>query len=360
MESRQLRLFSEEQDRPFNTSFPSTRYQGSKRSLLEWIWANTCHLRFDSVLDVFGGTGAVSHLFKTAGKQVTYNDVLEFNWHIGLALIENSTEKLVAEDLNAILCIRPDVRYPTFIQDNFENIYFTSEENIWLDQVTHNINTAALAEGHYKRALARFCLFQACIVKRPYNLFHRANLYMRTAGVERTFGNKVTWDTPFETHFRKFAQEANDAVFDNGRENVAICQDALATPQGADLVYLDPPYLNAKGVGVDYRDFYHFLEGLVQYETWPQQIDTDSKHRRLMPQSSHWNNPREIAGAFEQLIDHHCKSILVISYRDDGIPAKEDLISILRKHNKTVIEVRQAIQYALAHKRSHEILLIAT
>ncbi|NUQ07011.1 MAG: hypothetical protein HUU31_24225 [Anaerolineae bacterium] len=71
-----------------------------------------------------------------------------------------------------------------------------------------------------------------------YNLFHRANLYMRTAKVERTFGNKVTWDTPFETHFRQFAGEANQAVFDNERENLAIQLDAQETPVGADLVYI--------------------------------------------------------------------------------------------------------------------------
>jgi len=32
-----------------------------------------------------------------------------------------------------------------------------------------------------------------------------------------------------------------------------------------DLIYLDPPYLNSKGVGVDYSDFYNFLEGLCDY-----------------------------------------------------------------------------------------------
>ena len=85
---------------------------------------------------------------------------------------------------------------------------------------------------------------------------------MRTAKVERSFGNKTSWDTPFETHFRNFAHEANLAVFDNGRSNTAISVDALETPTGADLVYLDPPYLNQKGVGVNYRDFTTSSKGL--------------------------------------------------------------------------------------------------
>jgi adenine-specific DNA methylase len=48
-----------------------------------WIWENTQHLEFTTVLDVFGGTGAVSHLFKRVGKQVTYSDALAFNHEIG-------------------------------------------------------------------------------------------------------------------------------------------------------------------------------------------------------------------------------------------------------------------------------------
>lgn len=69
---KQLPLFSPGSVRAFDYPFPSTRYQGSKRSLVDWIWETVHHLPFDSVLDVFGGTGAVSHMFKNAGKQVTY------------------------------------------------------------------------------------------------------------------------------------------------------------------------------------------------------------------------------------------------------------------------------------------------
>jgi len=30
--------------------------------------------------------------------------------------------------------------------------------------------------------------------------------------------------------------------------------------------FLDTPYVNEKGIGVDYADFYHFLDGLVNYK----------------------------------------------------------------------------------------------
>jgi len=351
-------LFPVVKTRPYHVPFVSTRYQGSKRKLLEWIWANVEDLHFDSVLDVFGGTGAVSHLFKTAGKQVTYNDSLSFNWNIGLALIQNADIHLTAPEIDLILQPQSDIHYPNFIQSTFQNIYFTDEENAWLDRIVYHIDH--LLDHPIKQAIARFALFQSCIAKRPYNLFHRANLYMRLAHVERSFGNKATWDTPFEVHFRAFIQEANQAIFDNQRANLALNVDALATPVGADLVYIDPPYLNAKGIGVDYRDFYHFLEGLTAYQEWPTQIDYHSKHKRLLRQESSWNDAKDILTAFEKIIAHHRESILVISYRDDGIPSKNELLKLLRSYKQTVHEAEKSQKYVLSIRDSHELLFIAT
>lgn len=358
MQPRQLPLFSPERVRAFDYPFPSTRYQGSKRKLIEWLWENIYPLKFQSVLDVFGGTGIVSHMLKNAGKHVTYNDLLAFNYQVGLALIENQDQTLAEEQINLILKNHESVTYPDFIQSTFAGIYFTDEENAWLDRVVYNIDH--LLPDRYQQALARFALFQSCIIKRPFNLFHRANLYMRTAEVKRSFGNKATWDTPFPIHFRAFVAEANCAVFDNGQPNRALQLDALATPPGADLVYIDPPYLNGRGVGVDYRAFYHFLEGLIDYDHWGDKIDYRSKHRRLQPEKSPWNDSGAIIDAFEELIALHRDSILVVSYRDDGIPTRQQLIDILQKYKAQVREAALPTQYVLAHKQSNELLFVAT
>src|SRR5262245_8778907 len=73
---------------------PSTRYQGSKRKLLSWIWEHVRDLRFHSVLDLFSGTASVSYLFKSQGKAVTANDSLQSNREIAVALVENSGVQL--------------------------------------------------------------------------------------------------------------------------------------------------------------------------------------------------------------------------------------------------------------------------
>lgn len=356
MAPRQMDLFNPSSVRPFDAPFPSTRYQGSKRALVSWIGQEMAALSFDRMLDAFGGTGVVSHFFKMAGKQVIYNDLLAFNHTMAVGLIENVSETLTEADIDLVLSPADD-SYPDFIQRTFKDIYFTDAENAWLDQV--NFRISARLGSVYKQALARFALFQACIIKRPYNLFHRANLYMRTAQVQRSFGNKTTWDTPFETHFRAFVKQANASVFDNGRVNRALCGDVMATPTDVDLVYIDPPYLNAKGVGVDYRDFYHFLEGMTAYECWAERIDYGSKHRRLLPHRSVWNDSRTIAHAFDDFLGRFQNATFVVSYRDDGIPSSNDLIAMLKRHRPQVSMATLPKQYVLSKQRSHELLLMA-
>ena len=207
---------------------------------------------------------------------------------------------------------------------------------------------------------AYFALFQSCIIKRPYNLFHRKNLYVRLQEVERSFGNKKTWDTPFEVHFRKFVKEANDAVFDNGHSCRATNQDVFDITSSYDLVYIDTPYLNDAGIGVDYADFYHFLNGLIDYEHWNSRIDYKSKHRRLKRTDNVWTDANRIKRAFERLFALFPNSTLAISYRSNGIPSIEELIHLLEAQGRNVTIYRSGeIKYVLSNKESNEILIVA-
>jgi adenine-specific DNA-methyltransferase len=336
--------------------FPTTRFQGSKLKLVDWIWDAIKDLDFETALDAFGGTGSVAFMLKQHGKQVIYNDILKFNWYIGLGLIENDFEKLTDGDLQFLLSESPGWQYPTFIHDTFKDIYFTDEENSWIDRVMAKIETF---NSPYKKALSYFALFQACIIKRPFNLFHRRNLYIRQSNVHRNFGNKTTWDTPFEIHFKNFANEVNQAVFSNGCPNRALNQDALTIEGQYDLVYIDTPYISGKGMGTDYLSFYHFLEGLANYPEWQERIDFHSKNRRFYRQDSPWNDKNKIHGAFEDLFDHFRDSILVVSYRSDGIPGIGELERMLKRYKSRIIEVkRKNYQYVLSNHHSEEVLLI--
>ncbi len=336
--------------------FPSTRYQGSKAKFIDWIWSIVGALPFESVLDAFGGTGVFAYRCKQQGKRTTYNDVLPFNAMIGKALIENQTVRLSEREIDFLL-EHEEPNYPHFIATTFQDIYYTDEENLWLDKMLSNIK---LLENEYKRALAYFALFQACICKRPYNLFHRKNLYVRLSDVKRTFGNKATWDAAFEKHFRAFAREANRAIFDNHKCCKSLCMDAATVSEPFDLVYIDTPYIGQNGTGVDYAAFYHFLNGMLNYDHWGDGIDWKTKHRKLITPKSVWTDKGEIYAAFKRLFKQYQASTLVLSYRSDGIPDVDSLQQALHEtHREVAVYQSAAIQYTLSKRASHEVLFVA-
>jgi len=337
---------------------PSTRYVGSKRRIVDWIWSQIKGLMFDTFLDAFGGTGVVGYCAKRYGKCVTYNDVLNFNYHVGLSLIENSSVRLTDEDVSFLLCKHGDIEYPTFIQDTFKGIYYADEENKWLDMVVTNIK---MLNDKYKRALAFAALGQACLVKRPFNLFHRRNLYLRLNDVERSFHNNVTWNKPFEEHFRRFIGEYNSLVFSNRRYNDAYNLDVFDLDfVDADMVYLDPPYVPVNGEKTDYHLYYHFLEGLVNYDNWEQMIDPESDVKAIKYPKSLWIDKSKVGDAFDRLFSlFKDVKYIVVSYRSDGVPLPEEIYAILKGYKNHVELRRTRVQYVLSKKQTEELLFIA-
>jgi len=343
-----------------NFTYPSTRYSGSKRRFLDWIWENTKNLKFKSVLDVFGGTGSVSLLFKRQGKEVYYNDILKFNQIIGTALVENKKEIITDEELKNALSFNGG-KYPDFIRRNFKGIFYYDSENEWLDKVIINFQRI---KNKYKKAILLSALFQACLAKRPFNLFHRANLYMRRRRVQRSFGNKTTWEHPFEYLLKRFVYEYNKCIFDNGKKNKMLGgYDALICPNGVDLVYLDPPYFSASNdKGTNYLEFYHFLEGLANYNDWENQIGLSSSkiNKFIVPfEIRRWISKNEIINTFKELLLRFQNNIIVFSYQSDGFPSEEEIRTMLKKLRKKTKVYRKPHKYVLSSKMKDELLFIA-
>jgi adenine-specific DNA methylase len=344
---------------------PSTRYQGSKRQILPWLYQNLKDLEFDTVLDGFGGTGSVSYMFKKMGKQVTYNDLLVSNYYTGLAFIKNDLIKLEKDDIEFITH-ENGYLYPTFIQDTFKDIYYLDSENKWLDIVNYNISM--LAERYHKtelktkQALAYHALLQACLCKRPFNLFHRKNLYLRLANVDRSFENKKMWDTDFALLFTRFVDEGSNKVFSNGKKNRATNKDIMKIKnKDFDLIYIDPPYIrNNDREPVDYYSHYHFFEGIVDYDNWGLRIDETRKNKCLIKEKNQWRDTNSLDG-FRHLFEEFQDSKIAISYGSPGIPDIRDIIRLLKKYKSKVSVKKREYSYKLNHKNGegmYEVLII--
>src|SRR5438552_18619172 len=116
--------------------FPNTRYMGSKMKLLPVIAQIVQQIKPITALDAFSGSGCVSYTLKDLGIQVDSNDFLKFAYHIANASIANSSEKLSDEEVAFLI----NTKNPKsiFIQSTFKDLYFSDEDNKFLDNLWPN------------------------------------------------------------------------------------------------------------------------------------------------------------------------------------------------------------------------------
>lgn len=302
--------------------FPATRFMGSKTKLLDFIWENVKRFKFNSVLDAFSGSGVVGYMFKTKGKSVYSNDVLQYSFNIAKALIENNKGIIDNEDL--ITLLGKSVKTDGFIRKTFKDLYFTDEEYLFLEQVWHR---SRLLKGAEKQALALSALCRACIKKRPRGIF-------TYTGHKYDDGRKDL-RTNIKQHFINAIEGFNGAVFDNNQTNFAANGDIFDLKErNFDLVYMDPPYFSTRSDN-DYLRRYHFVEGLCSY--WRDvEIQTSTKTKKIKKYQTQFDSKNAIYNSFHRLFEMFPRSILVVSYSSNSLPTKEEMIEILKKYRRNV------------------------
>lgn len=334
---------------------PQTRYYGSKRKIVDKIWniiVNDANLEFDSVLDVFGGSASFSYFAKLKQKQVLYNDIFQFNTIIGRKLIEQNTNELTYENAVGLFDRVPEVNYLNHISEYYNDIYFTEEENNQIDVYIQNVLSL---ENENIKCSALYILFQSCLMKRPYNLFHRKNLNMRLNYTTGNFGNKQTWERSFKELFVRFIDELDLVCRDNGRINSAHNFSALNCSLSADLIYIDPPYFK-KESSTSYHSKYHFLEGLVNYYDIPNNINYDKNNREVTINASReFEDKNNFLNDLRNLISNHINSHIVISYRNNGIPSIEEIGELLRSFDNFEVLEYNLGKYNYALNKSNKV-----
>jgi len=337
--------------------FPKTRYYGSKRRLLDWIYQAVKDLPFNTVLDGFGGTASVSLLFKAMGKQVYYHDALLCNTISAQALLAN---ELPFTDPNEAHEFIDGINSKNgFIAKTFPGMYFTDDENRWLDGAAEAIHAV---NNPLQRSVYLYCLFQACLKKRPFNLFHRANLNLRlNQNVTRSFGNWVTWERAFPDLMKESLKDLINIQRSHSVKTTILPAGNLSRlNSGYDLVYLDPPYVGKNKTGDDYLRRYHFLEGLSSYEYWEQKVNITSLNKTFNPieHLSTWQNKKEFRNLLFDTIIKHSNSIVVLSYISQAYPDEEDLSCFFRSVFRSTYILKKDFCHALAKDKKVELLFL--
>ena len=324
----QLAISSLEETSNLNriNSYPLLRYMGSKYKLIPWIHETLDALDFESAFDAFSGSGVVSYLLKSMNKRVYSNDFLNFSSVISKAVIENKSDQLYQEDLRNLLDL--NVNSDDFIQKTFDQVFFTKEDLVFLDKVSHNILNLT---SKYKQALAYTALFRSCLKKQPRGVF------TISGNLDRYDDGRRDLRLSIREHFLEQVSIYNNIVFDNHQENTTFNLDIFDFSQKMfkpDLVYMDPPYVPPSDDNC-YIKRYHFLEGLSKY--WNgEEIMENTKVKKIKKKFTPFSYRKTVINAFDQMFDKFNDSTLVLSYSSNAYPDLETLISIMKNHKNNV------------------------
>lgn len=354
------------------STWPLWHFIGDKQSIWPWISDNVKSLKFNTVVDLFGGTGVISHLFReNFSAKVVYNDVLSFLLLCQSGLLANISDILTLQSAKKLWQEEPQDNQE-HVADFYANLYFFKEEAQWIDRVIQNIFTQDHLSKEQK-GLAFFALCQACLEKRPFNTFQNSHLKLRLK--ERS--KPQSWDKPLDDIFKFNLERANSFILNTKHAKLPIVQltnksaSNFSITSEIDLVYLDPPFIAGKKKSrkfANYLDNYHVLEAISQYYSffydWIDELsplqkpkETYFSNKAIQP----WLDPVTALPEFESIMELFQDSIVVLSYRNDSHVDKNQIEMIIGSYYKNYNIFEKSHIYAIKNKPSkfNDILFIA-
>lgn len=319
------------------SKYPATRFMGSKSKLLSEIWSVASQFHFDTVVDLFAGSGIVGYMFKSQGKTVISNDYMAMSTTFAKAMIENNETTLSMGEAEKLLT--PIKESDHFVADTFQGLYYTDEENDLIDTLRMNI---ASMKDPYKHAIAMSALIRACMKKRPRGIF--------TYTGDRYNDGRKDLKKSLKQQFLEAVQAVNKAVFDNGKVNKAKHGDAMELKAGTpDLVYIDPPYYSPLSDN-EYVRRYHFVEGLAR--DWKGvEIQQNTLTKKFKSYPTPFSTRKGAADAFDQLFKKFKDSILIVSYSSNSLPTQDEMVAIMAKYKEHVEVIPIDYTYSFGNQK---------
>lgn len=275
------------------------RYLGSKTKLLHFIHETIKKEKivFESVMDLFAGTGVVASSFNDSNTKVILNDILECNRCAHNAFFGN--ENIDVDKLGHIIQKYNDtvVTEDNYFSINFSDTFFSSSNCKKIGWIRDDIDD----------------LFENKKINKREKDYLITSLIYSIDRIANTVGH---YDA-----YRKNGELNKDLilylldVFDceTNSNNIIYSEDSneLVKKISCDLVYIDPPYNSRQ-----YCDAYHLLENIASWKK-PKVYGVARKMDRSGLKSRYCENsaPR----VFDELIKNLDCKFIIVSYNNMGL-----------------------------------------
>ncbi|QFR50218.1 DNA methyltransferase [Sulfurimonas lithotrophica] len=301
------------------------RYLGNKNSILPFIdeIIQSEVGEFDSLCDIFSGTGVVGEYFNAKDKKIISNDLLYQNF-ISLNAFLNDEDYDEKKVLNYIAEFNAST--PTkanYFSKNFGGRYFS-------DEVAKKI-------GFIRQEIKKLYISDAINLKEKHILITSLNY-----AIDRIANTVGHYDAYIKKEIREQSFEMKMLDIDNEKNalNEVHNTDAnmLIRDIECDVLYMDPPYNSRQ-----YCDAYHLLENLSLWQK-PEVFGVAKKFDRSKIKSEY--SKRSAAESFDDLVVNAKCKYMLLSYnnmakrgndRSNAKISDEDIIKSMSKRGEVKV-----------------------
>ncbi|OGL71985.1 modification methylase FokI [Candidatus Uhrbacteria bacterium RIFCSPHIGHO2_02_FULL_53_13] len=303
------------------------KYIGNKTRLLNFINESIIKAKLPqngTFIDIFGGTGSVGKYFKNKKYKIIANDFMTYSYIAQYVLIKinkiPSFEKVSLSGLSGALQeLNSTTPKSGYIFNNFapsgieKRQYFSDNNARKIDAIRDKIenwrNDKLLSDDEYYILV--------------YSLINAADF---VANISGTYGAYLKiW----RSMALKDLELKIPDITNNDLENEVVQEDAnsLIKKISGDILYLDPPYNERQ-----YAPNFHILETLAVWDK--QKLVGKTGQRDYSKKKSAYSQKTNSIKAFEDLIANTNTNYIILSYNNEGIIPRDEILRILNNKGK--------------------------
>jgi adenine-specific DNA methylase len=189
-------------------------YVGNKRKIMGNIWViiEKEKIEFDSIVDLFSGSGVVSYFMKRLGKRVISNDILTSSYMKSLCLVENPGVTLDKEEID-FLINNDNPNKGDYVSKNYAGKYVTDSEAKFLDNYRANIDDLVCG---YKQGIGLVGNNAVCLrlpwggIDKAKDLYKHRRRQMEGYGKDSDSPDRrigIYWDDNLDLKFDKWTEK---------------------------------------------------------------------------------------------------------------------------------------------------------
>ena len=298
------------------------KYIGNKTRLLDFICESMQaeNIPFNGTFcDIFGGTGSVGRFFKEHGFEIISNDFMTYSYIVQYVKVKlnempNFTNLGLGPAKEVLKYLNNLEPQKGFIFENFapsgifHRQYFSDINAQRIDSVREQIenwkNSSLISKDEY------FVLLSSLIDAADF-----------VANISGTYGAYLKiW----RSMALKPLTLLEPQIFNNNKNNSIYQTDAneLIKKINCDVLYIDPPYNERQ-----YAPNFHVLESLAVWDK--PMLNGKTGQRDYSTKKSLYCQKSNAISAFKALIENAKAKYIVVSYNNEGIIPKDNMIRIL-------------------------------